>query len=110
MHRIILYDGAPEREKEFKWSCLYFYLLHTFQTMQCTEVRFASFLTGGFTTMAVLNPPERKLSKRTSMQCTAVQIYNVMVERCMEGRYFCRTCLQKSDREKVEGLGWIQFS
>ena len=24
----------------------------------CTEVRFASFLSGGFTTMAVMNPPE----------------------------------------------------
>ena len=32
------------------------------------EVRFARFLSGGFTTMAVLNPPERKLAKRTSVQ------------------------------------------
>ena len=29
---------------------------------QCTEVRFASFHFGGFTTMAVINPPERKLA------------------------------------------------
>ena len=29
---------------------------------QCTEVRFASWLSGGFTTMAVINPPERKLA------------------------------------------------
>ena len=36
---------------------------------QCIEVRFDSFLSGGFTTMAVLNPPERKLAKRTSVQC-----------------------------------------
>jgi hypothetical protein len=28
-------------------------------------VRFAS----GFTTMAVINPPEKKLAKRTSVQC-----------------------------------------
>ena len=34
---------------------------------QCTEVRFASFLSGGFTTMAVMNPPEKKLKKRTSV-------------------------------------------
>ena len=27
----------------------------------CTEVRFANLLSGGFTTMAVINPPERKL-------------------------------------------------
>ncbi len=36
---------------------------------QCTEVRFASFLSGGFTTMVVINPPERKLAKRTSVLC-----------------------------------------
>ena len=36
----------------------------------CTEVRFAIFLSGGFTTMAVINPPERKLAKRTSVHCT----------------------------------------
>ena len=35
-----------------------------------TEVRFASFLSGGFTTMAVMNPPEKKLEKRTSVQCS----------------------------------------
>jgi hypothetical protein len=29
-----------------------------------TEVRFASFLSGGFNTMAVIDPPERKLEKR----------------------------------------------
>ena len=34
-----------------------------------TEVRFASFLSGGFTTIAGINPPERKLTKRTSVQC-----------------------------------------
>ena len=41
---------------------------------------------------------------------TAVQSCNVMVERCMEGQNFCRTRIQKSDREKVEGLGCRQFS
>ena len=35
---------------------------------QLTEVRFASFLSGGFTTMTVINPPEKKLAKRTSVQ------------------------------------------
>ena len=34
---------------------------------QCTEVSFASFRSGGFTTMAVINPPEKKLAKRTSV-------------------------------------------
>ena len=37
--------------------------------MHCTEVHFVSFLSGGFTTMVVINPPERKLAKRTSMHC-----------------------------------------
>ena len=34
---------------------------------QYTEVHFAGLLSGGFTTMAVINPPERKLAKRTSV-------------------------------------------
>ena len=33
-----------------------------------TEVRFASLFSGEFTTMAVINTPERKLAKRTSVQ------------------------------------------
>ena len=36
---------------------------------QCTEVRFASWLSGGFTTMAVINLPKSKLAKRTSVHC-----------------------------------------
>ena len=34
-----------------------------------TEVRFASFLSGGFITAIVVNPPERKLAKHTSVHC-----------------------------------------
>ena len=29
-------------------------------------MRFTSFLSGGFTTMVVINPPEKKLAKHTS--------------------------------------------
>ena len=36
---------------------------------QRTEVRFSSFFSGGFITAIVVNPPERKLAKRTSVQC-----------------------------------------
>ena len=32
-----------------------------------TEMRFASFFSGGFITTIVVNPPERKLAKRTSV-------------------------------------------
>ena len=35
---------------------------------QCTEMRFASFLSGAFITALVVNPPESKLAKRTSVQ------------------------------------------
>ena len=32
-------------------------------------MRFTSFLSGGFTTMPVRNPPEKKLEKRTFVHC-----------------------------------------
>ena len=35
----------------------------------CTEVGFASFLSGRFITVIVVNPPESKLAKRTSLHC-----------------------------------------
>ena len=38
-----------------------------------TEVRFASFLSGIFTTVAVMNPPEKKLENRTSVHSVADQ-------------------------------------
>ena len=34
----------------------------------CTEMHFACFLSGGFITAIVVNPPEKKLAKRTSVQ------------------------------------------
>ena len=37
-----------------------------------TEVRFVNFLSGGFIPAIVVNPPERKLAKRTSVHCVAV--------------------------------------
>ena len=35
---------------------------------ECIEVRFPSLLFGGFTTMTVINPPEKKLANRTSVE------------------------------------------
>ena len=59
-----------------------------------TEVRFASFLSGGFTTMAVINPPESKLAKRTSVQCTGfVFLFKMVVcgkNTCMQVN--CHQC------------------
>ena len=46
----------------------------------CTEVRFASFPSGGFTTMAVLNQPKRKLAKRTSVDCAYLAV-NAIIKR-----------------------------
>ena len=37
---------------------------------QWTEVQFASFFSGGFITAIVVNIQERKLAKRTSVQCS----------------------------------------
>jgi hypothetical protein len=42
------------------------FICHKFQ--QCTEVRFASFFSGGFITAIVVNPPEKRLTKCTSVQ------------------------------------------
>ena len=37
-------------------------------------------ISGGFTTMAVINPPERKLAKRTSVHCG--NFTNVLEKNC----------------------------
>jgi hypothetical protein len=40
---------------------------HEVNSYMLSEVRFASFLSGGFTTMAVINPQDLKLANRTSV-------------------------------------------
>ena len=45
------------------------------QFIQCTEVRLASFLSCEFTTMAVINSPERKVAKCTSV-CSKGKFFN----------------------------------
>ena len=46
--------------------------VHCANMYQCTEVRFASFFSGEFITAIIVNPPERKLAKCTSVQCSVV--------------------------------------
>ena len=46
-------------------------------TAQCTEVRFVRFLSGGFTTMAVINPPDWKLANHTSVQWYEIFLNNL---------------------------------
>ena len=43
----------------------YLYILYS---NQCRDVLFSSFFSGGFITAIVVNPPERKLAKLTSVQ------------------------------------------
>ena len=57
------------RNQQWASSC---YIIDGPQVMyleseHCTEVRFASLLSGGFTAMAVIIPPEKKLANRTSV-------------------------------------------
>ena len=47
---------------------------------QFIDVRFASFLSGGFTTMAVINPPETKLANL----CALVEITAYRQERIFQ--------------------------
>ena len=44
-------------------------LIKLHQPAHCTEVRFGSFLSGGFIAAIVVNPREMKLAKRTSVHC-----------------------------------------
>ena len=45
-----------------------------FMALHITEVRFASLLSGGVTTMAVINPPEMALANRTTLHFMAAKI------------------------------------
>ena len=60
-------ESLRDEMENIRYWLLKFDITHKFNHF--TEVRFASFLSGGFTTMAVINPPERKLEKRSPVQC-----------------------------------------
>ena len=49
--------------------------------LHITEVLFASFLSGGFTTLAVINPPERKLAIRTSVCWIVDSFYSFIIRK-----------------------------
>ena len=46
-------------------------------------MRFASFLSGGFVTATVVNPMERKLVKRTSVQWSDFEIVLIKQDLCL---------------------------
>ena len=55
-------------------------MLYDVQVHHCTEVRLVSFFSGDLTTMAVINPPEKKLENRTSVQCSeGILVFSKMV-------------------------------
>ena len=73
------FDGTNESSNFFHYSNIFWKMRHLVNetvvpSSQRTEVRFASFISGGFTTMSVINLPESKLAKRTSVPC--VDIFN----------------------------------
>ena len=81
---------------------------------QLTEVLFASFFPVGFITAIVINPPERRLAKRTSVQCTVLfqelpifWYYNaVLVEMCL----MCLSLNHRAHRMTwLDGL-WVHLS
>lgn len=52
-----------------------------FQIHQCTEMRFVSFHSGGFTTMApIIIPPDSKLVKHTSVQCPVLYVHSMYLK------------------------------
>ena len=64
------------KESSINVSRVMVFLHYHLTALNCTEVCSANSFSDGFTTiMAVINPSERKLAKRTSVHCTA-NIYN----------------------------------
>ena len=54
------------KESSIKVSRVMVFPHYHLTALHCTEVRFASFLSNGFTTMAVINPPEKRLANLCS--------------------------------------------
>ena len=59
------------------------------------EVRFASLLSGGFTTVAVINSPEKKLANRTSVHWVA-GANNTLTKRLIFQAFECPKSIRMS--------------
>ena len=57
-------------------------------------MRFTSFLFGGFTIMAVINPPEGKLAKRTSVQYCVTNVVYIAVIPPLHSNAICNIFVQ----------------
>ena len=60
--------GIQKTKPKFVKSTIKVTFLLTNCSVQCREMLFASFLSGVFITAIIVNPPERKLAKRTFMK------------------------------------------
>jgi len=67
-HPLNKFDTSrPNAELDLESSFLIGRLI---SNLHCTEVRFATLLSGEFaTSIAAINPPEKKLAKRNSVHC-----------------------------------------
>ena len=74
----------------------------------CTDVRFASFLSSGFTTMAVIISPERKLAKRTSVNWSkmALKLYSHLLQKLRNKSSKTANFLSLKIKNK---LNWLNF-
>ena len=87
----------------------------------CTEVRFASFFSGWFITAIVVNSPERKLAKRTSVHwgdasmCPFLvfirfgQVSFNYVENWSSSRHVHAEQSTHFDQEQVHSVSFFQF-
>ena len=76
-------------------------------TMQFTEVRFASFLSGGFIPAIVVNPPERKLAKRTSVHFGQNFLSSLIVLSFESHDSKMTTCLKTANSVKAKRKSWL---
>ena len=60
---------------------------------------FCNFLYGGLITAIVLNPPERKLGKRTSVQCTEVRFVSFL-----SGGFITMTILNSPEKKLAKRI------
>ena len=65
--KLVKQIGKKNQEGTGEKLSIFFLFQSIPMAIQCSEVHFASFLSSGFTTMAIMNPLEKKLKNRTSV-------------------------------------------
>ena len=74
--------------------------------MAVLVLRFASFLSGGFTTMAVMNPPEKKLEKCTSVHLAILyfKVTNISMFGTIKSKSLCVLLIKMSHFSGLYGI------